>query len=150
MNKRLTGAVLAALCLAMAALLTRKPLFMINGSASTPRGLYLVSREPIRVGDYIAIHTGRLAFSNGFNATLLKRAAYAAGETLLIDDDGLTVNGEVFPKARRMGRTGAFTLQAGECLILGNRTNSFDSRYFGPVRIADCTRLLPLVLIDAP
>ena len=144
-------AVAAAVLFGIVTLTVTPPrLFVINFTASLPRGLYYVSSRPPRAGDFVIIDSGRLAFNNGLRGTtLLKRIAFDSGERVSLTADALTVNDEItIGKWRPVGVTGDRVLRAGECVILGDAERSFDSRYFGPVLTADCTRVAPLFLID--
>jgi type IV secretory pathway protease TraF len=132
--------------------LTVKPprLFIINLTASLPRGLYYVSSRPPRRFDRVIINSGRLAFTGGLrNVTLLKRVAFASGEHVILTPGALMIGGDfALAKHLPIGITGEWLLRDGEAVLLGDSARSFDSRYFGPVRLADCTRVVPLLLFD--
>jgi type IV secretory pathway protease TraF len=140
----LSGAVLCAAC----SLAARPPeLFIVNASFSLPRGIYRFSSRPPEPGDFIVIDSANVAFTPA-NTRFIKRIAYASGEYASLDSEGLTVNGEFYQKIRDIGVRFAGYLSDGECLILGDHPRSFDSRYFGPVKLANCRRVVPLLLID--
>jgi signal peptidase I len=148
-KKKILYSVIVLLAL-MTMVIKPKRIFMINYTGSSPRGLYAISKEAASVGDFIVIHSGRLAFNDGIeNTFLLKKIAFAGNEAVVINRDHLRVGGKwVFKKHRDAGILYEGVLKDGECIITGTHDRSFDSRYFGPVKIADCTPVRPLFLID--
>ena len=89
---------------------------------------------------------------------LIKRCVAVAGQTVLIRDKHLFVDGQPFPSppeskfedARvlddRRDNFGPFVVPPGEFFVMGdNRDNSFDSRFFGPVSL-DNLRARPFVV----
>lgn len=126
------------------------PLALINESPSLPKGLYVRSpdqtpgldrlvtlTQPNVVRPYLA-DLGIPA-----DLRLLKRVAAVGGEAVCADDGALRwPRGMTAVPARdRRGVTlvaweGCRVLAADELLVLGDSPNSFDSRYFGPVRRA--------------
>jgi conjugative transfer signal peptidase TraF len=75
---------------------------------------------------------------------LIKRVVGVAGDLVTATDAGMEINGQSVPNSRPLdldtqGRTlphlrGSFTLKQGEIWAAGEHPNSFDSRYFGPVK----------------
>jgi len=75
---------------------------------------------------------------------LLKKVVAVAGDRVTAADHGLQINGQPLPNSRPLdldtqGRAlphlrGSFTLKQGEIWVAGEHPNSFDSRYFGPVK----------------
>lgn len=123
--------------------------FIVNVTPSSPRGLYLVSRRPASVGDFVVINSDALPFNNGVKNTLfLKQVAFAGNEYIRITGDSLLVNGMRFMKYKNAGIRYEAPLRNDQCIILGTHERSFDSRYFGPVSLASCTRVVPVFLID--
>ena len=122
-------------------------LFIVNGSPSSPRGLYRVSARPPAPGDYVVVDPGHLPFTVT-EIRILKRIAYAANEDYNINQYRLLVGNVYYWKYRNIGPEQSGRLDDDECLILGGHPKSFDSRYFGPVNLAYCTRVVPLLLID--
>jgi type IV secretory pathway protease TraF len=125
-------------------------IFILNFTASSPRGLYLVSRKPPGAGDFVIVNSDSLPFNNGIkDALFLKKVAFAGNERIVIDRNRLEVGGtRVFEKILDTGVLYDGTLKSGECVLLGTHERSFDSRYFGPVKLAGCRRVVPLFLID--
>ena len=75
---------------------------------------------------------------------LLKRVVAVGGDRVTAADHGVQINGQPLPNSRPVdldtqGRAlphlrGIFTLKQGEIWAAGEHSNSFDSRYFGPVK----------------
>jgi type IV secretory pathway protease TraF len=137
----------AAVVLLLLPAMIKKPVFFINLSLSLPRGIYMRAQGTIQNGDFVIINTGALAFDNGLDNThILKTVAYAHRGHVFIDDYFLIVNGTRIKKFRAAGVHYNAPLRDGEAVILGRHERSFDSRYFGPVSLRDCTRVVPLFL----
>jgi len=125
------------------------PRLVWNASASAPVGLWsIVPDAPIRRGDMVLAHVPAtirpLSASRHYipaNVPLLKRIAAQNGDAVCAMEEQLYVNGE--PVAKRLvhdraGRIlprweGCEMLRGGRLLLLMDRPDSFDSRYFGPV-----------------
>jgi conjugative transfer signal peptidase TraF len=126
-------------------------LAIVNESPSLPRGLYLRSPgAPVRSGSIVALpapsgaraYLARLGFPP--NILLLKRVAGQEGDLVCVTAGELFTSQRVLPVRDhdRHGRAlplwrGCALLAAGEVFLLGDTDDSFDSRYFGPVRAAD-------------
>jgi conjugative transfer signal peptidase TraF len=76
---------------------------------------------------------------------LIKRVVGVAGDRVTASDAGIEVNGQPVPNSRPMDLyskgsalphlRGVFILKQGEIWVAGEHPNSFDSRYFGPVKV---------------
>ncbi|MDD3936024.1 S26 family signal peptidase [Rhodoferax sp.] len=76
---------------------------------------------------------------------LIKRVVGVAGDLVTASDAGIEVNGQPVSNARPLDLDnkgsalphlrGSFSLRQGEIWVAGEHPNSFDSRYFGPVKI---------------
>ena len=123
---------------------------LINESPSVPRGLYLrdFGADPGR-GDMVALRQPRAARSYlaglGMPADvrLLKRVAAVGGDRVCRTGDRVETPGRsvtVRSRDRRGARLPRWAdcrrLSAGEVFLLGDTPGSFDSRYFGPVRVS--------------
>lgn len=76
---------------------------------------------------------------------LIKRVVGVAGDHISVTDDGMEINGCPVPNSKPLDVNiqgsalphlrGSFTLQPGEIWVAGEHLHSFDSRYFGPVKL---------------
>jgi conjugative transfer signal peptidase TraF len=131
-----------------------RPLLMWNASASSPRGLYLVtSVASLRRGDMAVAWppatARRLAAERHYlpaHVPLVKRVAAVAGDRVCATRARIRINGRVAAARRRadlsrrpMPRwSGCQKLTAGQVLLLGTAgPDSFDGRYFGPSEQAE-------------
>ncbi|MCW4460804.1 S26 family signal peptidase [Sphingomonas sp. BT-65] len=121
-----------------------------NPSASAPRGWYAAApADRLRVGDQVLAWpppaAAALADRRGYvprTVPLLKRVAATAGARVCRAGMWLSIDGHTVALARprdRAGRplprwSGCRRLAADELLLLAAATDSFDGRYFGPVR----------------
>lgn len=127
----------------------------VNITGSLPGMFYRVSEDPAR-GDYFqfcppfvvaAIPDARLGEpSCSGKMPLIKRVVAVAGDRVVVDDAGVSINGKRLPDSRpkRFARDGSplpsavgvHVLAAGQVWGAGEHSDSFDSRYFGPVNTA--------------
>ncbi|MDQ8029378.1 MAG: S26 family signal peptidase [Brevundimonas sp.] len=129
----------------------RPALALINESPSVPRGVYVrvVGAAPVR-GDTVALAQppGSRVYLGGLGmpgeVRLLKRVAGSASDEACRIGDRLQVGGRTVTVLRTDRRgvnlpqwSGCRRLEAGEVFLLGDTPGSFDSRYFGPVRVTD-------------
>jgi type IV secretory pathway protease TraF len=137
-------------CFGLAGRLAPAPV-LVNESPSVPRGLY--ARDPgasLRPGVFVATPQPPLAraYLAGLGmpsgVRLLKRVAAAGGDVVCRRGDRLQVGPRVVRVAARDRRgaglpawSGCRRLTADEVFLLGDTPGSFDSRYFGPVRVSD-------------
>ncbi len=145
------GALLAAAgaCAALAvSAMVWPPCIIWNASRSVPTGLYgIVSTAPrrdelalIRLPPDLAGLANRRGYLHGTDY-VLKPVAAIAGDTVCRFDYIITVSGRIAALAmRRDGAhrpmpawSGCHLLRPGELFLLSSPTDSFDSRYFGPV-----------------
>ena len=126
------------------------PFVLLNTTPSEPPGLYTAALAPIRVGVIIAFRTPEAAFpyadrrlSYLHRTPMLKAVAAGPGDDVCAASDRLVINGQDrAPIASRDGEgralprwTGCRRLGPDELFVFSTRVpNSFDSRYFGPVR----------------
>ena len=130
------------------------PLLVWNASASSPMGLYRVSRgRALRRGDMVVAwappQSRALAARRHYlpeNVPLVKRVAAVAGDWVCAEGEAIYVNDELV--ARRAGRdpsgrplpwwSDCRALQPGEAfLLMPGGPRSFDGRYFGITRASD-------------
>lgn len=135
--------------------------FQLNTSASAPKGLWRVSaieRQQIERGSLVSMcppevqlvatmrERGflRVGDCSGVDTTpLLKPVVAVAGDVVRISREGVSVNGRALPRsAVEQGMpgypAGAYKVRTGHVwLISSYNAGSFDSRYFGPVSLAN-------------
>lgn len=143
-------ALLATGCLGLAA--RQAPaVALINESPSVPRGIYVRSAgRGVAPGDTVALtqppqaRAYLAALGMPAEVRLLKRVAAVGGDRVCRTGDRVEAGGRSVPVRARDGRgvalsrwTGCRRLEPGELFLLGDTPGSFDSRYFGPVRVAD-------------
>ena len=76
---------------------------------------------------------------------LIKRVVGVSGDRVTARNAGIEVNGQPVPNSRPLDLVakghalphlrGSFRLKQGEIWVAGEHPNSFDSRYFGPVKL---------------
>jgi len=145
----LLGVLVAVALLFVPSLWQPLPVLVWNASHSVPIGLYWIDRTPHRVGDLVLAHfTGpvaALADRRAYlsrTAYLLKPVSAVAGDRVCRFGARVLVRYRLAALALRTdsaGRPmptwhGCRMLQAGELFLLAGRPDSFDSRYFGPLR----------------
>jgi len=129
------------------AVLTTKPRFVWNTTASAPVGLYFVSPvRLIRPGDMVIAHVPRrfrkLVDHRRYipsHLPLIKHVSAAAQDQVCAQGQTIWINGRA--AARRHSRdstgrplptwTGCVRLRAGDLFLLSDHPASFDGRYFG-------------------
>ncbi len=136
------------------------PPFLVNESASLPRGLYVrAPRQPAAAGDVVALRPGppARAYLRSLgappDARLLKRIAAQAGDRICAEGDHIRLPSRSVTALThdRQGRvlprwTGCQVLTPDQAFLLGDSEASFDSRYFGPVARADLDGVFRVVL----
>ncbi|WP_423787222.1 S26 family signal peptidase [Hyphomonas chukchiensis] len=131
------------------------PFLFYNPSASAPVGWYRILPErPIARGDLVAarlpVEAEVLASARGYlpgDIPVIKTVWALPGDRICMDDTTLQVSDRPPLPIRHQDlsgrpltpwRHGCTRLRPDEVLILSNRIDeSFDSRYFGPVRAGD-------------
>lgn len=132
--------------------LLKAPPAIINETISMQTGLYVRTGGvgDLKHGDIIAMPMNQnakdyLRDRMGYPADtmLLKRVVALPGETVCRQAGTVTVPGRQVHAERRDSQgtllpfwTGCHTLLPTEVFVLGDHPASFDSRYFGPVRIS--------------
>jgi type IV secretory pathway protease TraF len=119
----------------------------LNLTNSMPKGIYVVTHLSISQAQYVVIPSSRvLSFGEKLPRYLLKQLIPYHGENVLIDQDGLSLDGKLLAaRIKNIGVIFNAKLQPGQVLILGQSERSFDSRYFGPVSTADLTPVRPVI-----
>ena len=171
LQRRRTKALVAVGTAAMAAvaLLTvarqHQGLFRVNETPSEPEGVYVrAAHDPIGVGAIVAFLAPPQAFpyadrEAGYlhETPILKVVAAAGGDHVCTLGGVLAINGvRRAPVLARDGQgfvlphwTDCRRLAPDELFVFSNRVpNSFDSRYYGPVRVARAEAYRPLVTVN--
>jgi len=134
----------------------------VNTTKSIPVGFYRTSSSAIEKGAYVMLCPPPSAVFDearqrqyiaggpcpGGYGYMMKRVLAAKSDVIQVSDDGVRVNGELLPlsaplKADKAGRplphyrTDGYELGSSELLLMSDvSSTSFDSRYFGPVHLA--------------
>jgi len=145
----------------LATLARPAPWLVWNASASAPIGLYRVLPANAVRGDLVLVRTPasvrQLAAERGYlpaTVPLVKRVAAVGGDVICAAGDVISVNGRGVGERLAHDRSarplpawsGCHLLDDGEVfLLMEGVSDSFDGRYFGPVRRAAIIgRLVPL------
>ena len=156
----LVGSILAALIYSEC--------FILNTTASVPRGLWLKLDTLPQKGDFVQVPID--AFSStewvpheyfrlnmwGKRKPFLKLVAGSHGDTVELADNGLIlINGVPFPNSAPLSHDRAgrplrafclpITLASDEIWLLSASPFGFDSRYLGAANIFRCYKALPLL-----
>lgn len=133
----------------------------VNTSPSSPRGIWIMADDhvfPVH-GTYVAVclpdewaafaaardYTARKGECPGQREALVKRVVAIPGDTVTIDDRGMSVNGQLIPDSKPLETDtqnrplqgvaqGTYEVRPNQMWVMGfNEAKSFDSRYYGPV-----------------
>jgi conjugative transfer signal peptidase TraF len=125
----------------------RRPTFVWNASASLPIGFYRITRGFPQLRDTVLVRLAPsfvvLAARRGYlpiSAYLLKPVAAVSGDLVCRLGARIYVRGRLASLRHRDGRGrpmptwhGCRRLRTGELFLVAENSDSFDSRYFGPV-----------------
>lgn len=137
------------------------PILVWNASASAPIGLYRVISGAPQRGDLVLVRApkslAKLAAERSYlplGVPLVKRVAALSGNEVCAFHEAIFVEGKVAAKRSKADKAGRPLPRWNDCRELGSgelflltddRSDSFDSRYFGPVSGANVIgRLVPL------
>ena len=154
---------------------TTSRMLRINFTSSLPRGIYRIEKEPPSRGDMVLAcllpAVAQFARRRGYvwrgdcpgdAAPVGKIVAGIAGDSVVVTEEGLFVNGRPLPNTAALARDSrgrsmagmphaTYVVPAGELWLIStyNRA-SFDSRYFGPVPVTSVlSRIEPLWTLRA-
>lgn len=144
----------------------------INLSASMPIGIYARTDAEVAVGQIVAVclppAIARLGRERGYlhagsctsgDQPVLKYVMAMAGDSVNVHSSGVMINGCAISNSAVMehdhqGRPlshvpwGTLTLQHGQVWLMSTwQSNSWDSRYYGPVQVADVMVAVRPVLV---
>jgi conjugative transfer signal peptidase TraF len=132
---------------------------IVNRTHSLPVGLYYWSDIPIKKGSIVLFKPDQtsgpeqLGIERGYEARglpLLKRVVALAGDVVCVSSSGVSINGQLLPNSAplfhdeagrplAMAQLDHFTLGADQAFLMGVTPTSWDSRYFGPVSVSQCS-----------
>ena len=145
----------------------------VNTTKSIPIGLYLTSSSAIKKGAYVMFcpppsavfdearqrrYIGGGSCPGGYGY-MMKKVLAAKADAIDVADDGVRVNGELLPlsaplKADKAGRplpryqANRYALGNSEVLLMSDvSSTSFDSRYFGPIHVAQIKSVIEPVFV---
>jgi conjugative transfer signal peptidase TraF len=142
-------AIIRAVTVACAAALYHapRPLLVWNRSSSVPVGLYRVGRGRLERGAIVLARlpapAARIAARRGYlpqTVPVVKRLGALPGDLVCADAARVRIAGAIVARRARDPRArpmpwwhGCGRLGAGQFMLVGDGSDSFDSRYFGPV-----------------
>ena len=145
----------------------------VNTTRSIPVGLYLTSSAPVHKGAYVLFcppptgvfdearqrgYIGSGLCPGGYGY-MMKKVLAAKADAIDVADDGVRINGELLPlsaplKADKAGRplaryqASSYALGNSEVLLMSDVSRtSFDSRYFGPIHVAQIKSVIEPVFV---
>lgn len=136
------------------------PMIIWNASASVPVGLYRAAFGTPKQDDFVLVMRPNamavLADKRGYlpvGVPLVKRVAAVTSDKACALHGLILINGKAAARQLETDRSGRLlphwkdcrSLERGEYFLLGDAPDSFDSRYFGPVKSDRLIgRLVPL------
>ncbi len=142
-------------------LLPKSRFIYINHTNSLPLGLYLLSNEKIELGKYVIFSKpdNLINIQRDWilgNASFLKQISAIPGDTVCIQKNTVLINGKETGIVKAVDRNGVELpktlennfcrkLKMGEFWTATNHPNSFDSRYYGPIKIDQLKTVKPLI-----
>lgn len=156
----LVGAVLAALI--------SSDRFILNTTASVPRGLWLKLDDNPHIGDFVQVPIDAFSSTDwvpleyfrlnlwGQHKPFIKLVAGLQGDVIEQASNGLLlINGVPFPDSAPLShdRAGRFlrpsslplVLASDEVWLLSESPFGFDSRYLGTAKLSKCRKVVPLL-----
>jgi type IV secretory pathway protease TraF len=121
--------------------------FYVNLSNSMPRGIYVRTALRVHPGSFVIIPSSSVRlFGEHPPKYLLKAVLSYHGELVTINRAGLFLDDKLIAlRVIDRGIDYRGVLCPDQALLIGQSAMSFDSRYFGPVKITDLTDVRPLL-----
>ena len=123
----------------------------LNGEPSVPLGVWWLRPVPATLERGMVVHFPAPEASFPWHpwwVPFLKPVAAMAGDVVCVDTQGLWVRGQWYGPvvAAAAGRRlphleGCQTIRAGEVFVASREARSLDSRYYGPVQVAQVTHV---------
>lgn len=124
------------------------PMFFINRTLSMPPGIYVkITSKYCEIGDIIVFN---ISFAK---SSLIKYVVASNGSEYCFDESGsLLIDGfaiaqkniEKYPQTL-IAQSTCHQLSPDELLVIGDHENSYDSRYFGPIKKQDVIATVKLL-----
>ena len=133
----------------------------INNTNSLPLGIYILSNETIELGKYVVFTKpdNLKDIKRDWlidNALFLKQITAIPGDTVCIKNNTVLINGKTAGTVKAVDRNGeelpgslkkiCGRLKKGEFWTATNHPNSFDSRYYGPIKLEKLRTVKPILL----
>ncbi len=155
------GVVVVFILVILCVLIPKRKFIYINNTDSLPLGLYVLSNEKIELGKYVVfskpdnLNKIQRNWILG-NASFLKQISAIPGDTVCIQKNTVLINGKETGTVKTVDRNGeelpkilkntfCRKLNKGEFWTATHHPNSFDSRYYGPVKIDQLKTVKPLI-----
>ena len=144
-------ALLTAIALVLVTWLSPRPFVIWNASKSVPIGWYYVEHRQPRIHEIAVVKLEDwpqlYAAERGYlpqNVWLLKPVAAEFPAVVCRFGNYIFIDGKLVAKTKNVDRQlrtlprwkGCLTLKPDELFVLAGPKNSFDSRYFGPIKIS--------------
>jgi len=143
------GTAIPVLALAVASFVSLPKKLIYNASESAPIGFYWIDNERVSRGDYVLVRVPKrvrkLLETRRYlppDVPLIKRVVGVAGDKICRRGQEILIDGVSIAMAQRSDRLGrelpewqgCYTLSNDQIFLLQDHPQSFDGRYFGPVK----------------
>lgn len=144
---------------------SRRDVVLYNHTPSVPVGLYLRTDGPVTLGAFVTVRAAEVApaaaRARNFEDRrdrFIKRVTALGGDHVCVRAEEIFINHVSIARRRARDSTGAVlqtwdgcrVLTGDEVLLLGDTPDSFDGRYWGPVRLAQIEGVWRPLLLSPP